>query len=127
MGTNGQPCTVESIAQPLMIEWFQQVIERMRVESLNRVLIVSGRKDNDWHCVGRNRLKHTKSVHIGKLNIKQQKVGLVLFQGGYGGSAGFALSNDLDVIFAAEQDLEFIARRAFVIHDDGAQRGGAER
>ena len=54
MGAYREPGPVECIAQPLVIEGFQQVVERVRVESLNCVLIIGGSKDNKRHLLRRN-------------------------------------------------------------------------
>ena len=77
-----------------MLERFQQVIDRLGIECLDRLLIESGHKNNCRHMYRVNRFKHAKAVDLWHLHVQEHQAGLVLDDATDGGLSVGALSHN---------------------------------
>src|ERR1700756_1431201 len=95
--------TLQRTTEALFVKRLQQVIERMGFESLDRVVIVGSRKDNDRSGVGRNLAKNSEAVNLRHLDVEKRKIRLAVFDGRNGLETITALRNDLDVTLGRKQ------------------------
>src|SRR5207253_8445038 len=100
-----------------MIEWLQQVIERVGLECANRILVKCGSENYNWQILRWKGLENRKAIHIGKADVEQEKVRLCPLQRGNCGGPTLAFRDDSDVRFRCEKDRQFFSRRPFVLHD----------
>src|SRR5215471_1884640 len=109
--------TIERHPKPLAVDWLQQVVERAVFKSLKAILIVGGNKDDYRHSIGRQRRQHIKAVHLGHLNVEENKVGPQRVYAADGLVASGTFADDLDLGVARKQCSNFAAGKRLVVHD----------
>ncbi len=57
-----------------VVEWLQQVVECSRLERAQRVVFVSGHKDDRRRQVGAEQLKHVEAVAFGHLHVEKHQI-----------------------------------------------------
>src|SRR6266576_3712659 len=57
-----------------IIKWLQEVIERMKLEGLERIVIEGRYKDYDRQLLGLNVLQNTEAIHLWHLDIQKNKI-----------------------------------------------------
>src|SRR6476659_2941574 len=93
-------------SKPLVTERLRQIVQRLCVESFDRVLIVCGDKNDRRNPNGIDLLENTESVSLRHLYIEKKQVRLRLLEQLYSVGAIAALSDDFDIGIVAEQCLE---------------------
>ena len=94
-------CALQRLAEALAIERLEDVVERADLEGLERVLIVGGHEDDEWHPLAADGLDHVEAVHLRHLHVEEDQIGRVVLNRGDGLFAVAALADHLDVLFAA--------------------------
>ncbi len=60
---------LQRAAKTLFVERLQQIVERMRFESLDRIMIVGSGEDDDRRGVRRNLAQNAESVNLGHFDV----------------------------------------------------------
>ena len=105
--------------EPWAAERLQQVIERVDLEGLQRILVVGGHEDDGGHAVGSERLADGEPVHRRHLNVEEDEIGRIAPDGLEGLGAVRALPDHLDVRLLAEQRHEARAGHRLIVDDEG--------
>jgi hypothetical protein len=69
-----QPRPVERIQKAFFIEWFQQIVERLYLESFQRVPVVGGHKDYSGHLLRVDSFEYSKPIKLEHLNVQEHQV-----------------------------------------------------
>src|SRR4051812_47612194 len=62
-----------------LIEWLQQVVERVYLKCPQSVAVISSHKDDDGHILNADLFNHVKSVHLRNFDIEKHEIGLQRF------------------------------------------------
>jgi hypothetical protein len=123
---------IERGLEPLVRKWLQQIVDGVRLEGAERVLVVRGDEDHRgsgaWVALGGERRRDRKAVHLRHLHIQEHQVdrgagenGLPDVFDGFG--AGRAATGQLDPGVAGEQAAHPLPARLLVVHDQGTNQG----
>src|SRR2546423_4422101 len=82
--------------EPNLVERFEQVIERMKLEGPDRVRFIGCRKNNFRQVIEPDRVQNRKPIHFRHLDVEKDKVRLFLPDRRDGFSAVTAFGDDLD-------------------------------
>src|SRR5262249_44024290 len=74
---NLNPGPVDRQRETLVIEGLEQVIERLHLEGLERILIVSRDEDDGGNLPEINLLQHVEAAHLRHLHVQKKQVGRV--------------------------------------------------
>jgi hypothetical protein len=115
-------CPLDSLREPVLSDWFQQVIDGPCLEGLNRVLI-EGRHDDDQRKVARLRQLpyHVKTTESWHLQIQEHKIGRQPSHGDKGGIAIFRFADDFDFADLFQFLAQNLPRNGFVIDNQGLE------
>ena len=108
------------LRQPFRPERLEQVVDRVDLERLQRVLVVGG--DEHHRDVLLDQLEHLESVQFRHLHVEQQQIRLEVGDGLDGFEAVRALGDHFHPRFLFEVLAENGARRRLVVHDCHPQR-----
>src|SRR5260370_40995863 len=86
------------IGESCPVKWFQQIIERMKFEGANRILLVGCRKDNFWQLIDADRFEYREAIHLPHLNIEENKIDVLFPDLGDGILAIAALTHNLGLL-----------------------------
>src|SRR5579872_615364 len=101
--------------EALLVERLEQIIERMHLEGLHRVTVVSGHKNNHRHAPSANGLEYAETIQFRHLHIEKNQIRFAFFNGRDGSPPVGALSNHLDLRIAGEQTADSLAAQRLVI------------
>ena len=104
------------------VERLHQVVEGVRVEGAQGVLVVGGDED-DLGGVGAEGLDDVETGHLRHLDVEEDEVGAEGDDPLDRLLAVAALADDLDVGLLLEEVAEPLAREGLVVDDEGAERG----
>ena len=111
---------VERAGKPLLVDGLQQVVERARLEGVDREA-VEGRHEHDHrHAFLRHARQHVEPRQTRHLDVEEHQVRRVLVDRGERLAAVCALRDDLDVWRLLQADLEASPGELLVVDDDGA-------
>jgi hypothetical protein len=111
--------------EPLAVERLEQVIHRVHVEGLERVLIVGRHEHHGRHPVGTHRLNHIKPGAPRHLDVEKHEIRLLADDRLHRLIAVRRLANHLHAHLVSEQRPHAFAGKRFVITDEGADRGAS--
>ena len=112
----------QGLGQTVLSHRLQQVIERVHLEGLHRVPVVSGDKDGERHVLSLQGRDHAEAIHLRHLNIEKDEVRLFLLDQRDGRLAVAALGHDLQVGFIFQHSAQALARQRFIVtkqHSNG--------
>src|SRR5579863_8019751 len=115
------PDAVEHLLETLLVVRFQQIIERVNLERLQRELIVRSYEDN----LGQRRRKgggHLKTVQLGHLHVQKHDVRPQTFHRGQGLRAVAGFADHLEIRGGFEQPHHFAPRRTLVVNQQDFDR-----
>ena len=92
------PHLLHGLGQTLLVDRFEEIIERMGLESLEGVFVKGGHKNDDRHIGADQGLDDGKTVEPGHLDIEKNQLGLFLAYRGDSLSTVAALGNHFDVV-----------------------------
>src|SRR6516164_7458473 len=103
-----------------LIDWLEQIVDGVRLEGLDGVLVVGGDEHHHRHRFLRQMRQHLETRHAWHLDVEEHQVGLVLLDGGKCFAAVGTLRDDLEVGLVAQPDLDAASREHLVIDDERA-------
>ena len=109
---------------PLLVERLQQVVDRVHLERLDRILVKGG-GENDLgksDFLVEQFLDDAEAVEAGHLHVEKDQVGIVLADQVDAFEPVLALGHDVHVADIFQQEGKFVAGKLFIVHDDGGQR-----
>jgi hypothetical protein len=104
-----------------LIERLQEVIEGVRLEGANRILIVGRGKNYKGEITGIDFAEHLETVEIWHLNVEQEQVGVKAIDSGNSLAPVLAFGNDDYIWLGLEQYAHLVASESFVIGDYNPQ------
>ena len=109
-----------------LVEWFQDVIYRVNIERLHRVVVEGGGEDDvgDFEFALDEFLEDAETVEAGHLDIQKDQVGAVFLDEGDGIEAVLALGEKMDFGESFQEKGQFFAGGFFVVDDDGVDGHG---
>jgi hypothetical protein len=87
-------CAGDGCFEARGLEGFEQVVERMGFKCADGVLIVGCGEDHQRKMLAGNFFQELKAVHLGHLDIEEEKVGRIAFDSGERVVAAGAFSDD---------------------------------
>ena len=106
--------------ETLTVKRLQQIINRVHFKRLQRVLIVSGHKNNQRHRPADDRCADFQTAKPRHLHIEKHQVRTLFLNGSDRLSSVGAFADDIEIALEFEQLANPRARRRFVVHDEGA-------
>src|SRR5689334_16469040 len=103
-----------------IIKRLEQVIEGADLKRLERVLVISGHKDNHRQRLSGEMLQRLKAVHLRHLHIEENQIGRQRANARYCLRAITAFFDEFDVRVAFEQDAEVTPRQRLIINNNGS-------
>ena len=113
----------EAVVEARFRERLEQVVDRMQVERLLRVLVVGRREDDAIAPAGE--LEHLEAGQLGHVDVEEDEVGRQLADRLRGVEAVLRLAGNGDVGMVGEVLAHQEAGEFLVVGDEGAQRGHA--
>jgi len=89
-----------------LVDGLQQIVDGVRLERLDGVLIVGRDEHHQRHGLLRQPREHLESRHAGHLDVEEHQVRLVLLDSRERLAAVGALGEDLEVRLVAQPDLD---------------------
>ena len=114
----------EGSLEPLVHQRLQQVVERVRIEGVDRIPVESSHEDDHRHAGLRDAAQHLESVDARHLDVEEHEVRRVARDRVDRLAPVCALVDDLEVTECAQAELESAPRERLVVDDDGAYRPG---
>ena len=121
---------VASLASPLdrlpeaiVVDRFQQIVERIGVESLERELIIGGYEDHDRHVAARESLQHIEAVDSGHLYVQEDNVRRLRPNRVDCLAAVPAFSTNLYVVELLQPNLQTASRQFLIVNDQRFEHG----
>ena len=112
---------LQRLAEALLAERLQQVVERVHLEGAQRVLVVGGDEDHRRHPLGADRPgSRSKPSMPGICTSRKTRSGECCWIALTRLRAVAALADDLDVVFLLQQRQHALARHRLVVHDQGS-------
>ena len=112
--------TLERAKEPRAVERLQQVVERMDLERLQRVLVVGRREDDERYPVRGQRANHAEAIHDRDLDVEEDQLGLEPLDGRERLRAVGALAHHLDVGLLLQQREHALSSHRLIVHNQGA-------
>ncbi len=105
--------------QTFRLDWFQQVIDRVDVKRLDRVLVVGGDEDEMRLDSGsKEPPRHLEPGQTGHLHIEHDEIWRLFVDDPQRFDPVGRLPDDFDIVELAQQKAQFLPRQLFVVHDD---------
>ena len=118
--TPGPP---ERLVQAGGIDRLEQVVHRVHLEGVQRVLIERGHEDHVRGSGARRYLARDLEPRQSRhLDVQKDHVGLEIFEHADGGDAVVSLADDLHVTSLRQEEAQLLPRELLVIHNNGTQR-----
>ena len=104
-GDEPRACACERRVEARAVEGLEKIVDRVRVERLQSVLVVRGDEDDGRPArfVALDELEHLESVELRHLDVEEEEIGLRLGDGLHGFEAVRALGEDPDVRVRGEK------------------------
>ncbi len=109
---------IEALLEAIAAERFQQVVERVDFEGLQRVLVVGGDEDDHRHLVGADLLDDPEAVDGGHLDVEEYQFGRELLDGAHGLDAIGALADHFDVGLLRQQSQNPFPGHRLIVHHE---------
>src|SRR5579872_615735 len=109
---------VEGVMQPFLVEWLEQVIEGVCLKCAHCILVVSSRKNHDWHVLGIRLTQHLKAIHVGHLDVQEKQIGCTILKRLSRLNAVLAFGNDLHFRFLLQKQPQLFSSQVFIIRYD---------
>ena len=117
---DARPGSCQRLGQALRAERLQQVVDRVHLKGLDRVLVVGG--DEDHRCLAADQLENVEAIEFRHLDVEEEQIGLLFGDGLHRLEAVAALGNHLDIGMLPEQLSQQRPRQLLIVHDDHPQR-----
>ena len=113
------PGLLHRLRDPLLVERLQQVVNRVHLERLHRILVVGGGEHDlrQRHFLVDQLLDGAEAVESGHLHVKEDEFRRELLDQVHGFHAVLALRHDVHIEIA-QQIGKLVARKLLVIHND---------
>ena len=108
---------VDGIAQSLIVDRLQQVVEGIGLEGPQCKLVVSGDEDDFRHIATGQSSQHIEAVHARHLDIQEHEVGRVFTNGRQRLTSITGIPANLDAIDICEAQFESPSRQFLVVDD----------
>jgi hypothetical protein len=118
------PNPLDHERESLIAERLQQIVERMLLERLERVLVVGGDEDDQRRRVAVEMSDDVEPVHFRHLHVEKQHIGLLRVDDVDGLRAGRARGRDNEIGFARDEQFERLPRKRLVVDNDRAPGAG---
>jgi hypothetical protein len=115
---------IERGAESLAIEGLEQVVDRIELERVDRVLVVRGDENHQRHRVAPDLLDHLEAVDAPHLHVEKHEVGLERGDALHCLGAVATFAQHLDVTLQCAVVLQRLARDGLVVDDQRADHGG---
>ena len=109
---------VERVGKAALLHRLHQVIDRLRLESADRMVAISGHEDEERRFDLHHALDDGKAVKSRHLNIKEHKIGFMRLYGANGFAAIGAGFDDFNILMRFQTKLEALNSQAFVVDED---------
>jgi len=113
--------------EAVAVEGFQEIVDGIDAEGIDGEAIVGGGEDDGGALLGGEFLNDLEAVGAGHLDVEEDDVGCVVFDGGEGFGAAAAFTDDFDGGVAAQKRAEAFASEGFVVDDEEAELGHGEK
>ena len=98
--------SIERSLEASIVDRFQQVVDRSRLECLDGVLIISRDEYQHGQRLMRNVGQHLESRHARHLDVEKHQVGVIGGDGGEGLTAIRTLRDDLEIASLVQSQLD---------------------
>src|SRR6185503_18839164 len=98
-----------------IVKRLQEIVQSAHLESLQRILVISGNKDDHRHRLISELLQHLKPIHLRHLHIKKNQIGFKRANAGDGVTAVSTLLYEIDVRRGLEQRAQIETRGRLVV------------
>ena len=115
--------TLQSVCQPRPVNRFEQVIDRIHLESFHGVLIIGSDKGNQRHTALPDQPNHSQTVQFRHLQVEQCQIRPLPLNNFHGLYSVFSFTDDLDVIERPQESSQKRPSWPFVICDHDSQFG----
>ena len=111
--------TLKSLLEPSRFDWLEKVIHCVHVERLDRVLVERRHEDQRRRLVAL--LEESpcdfEAAETRHLNVQEDQIRFMSFDGGEGLEAVCRLAHDLDIAKLVELIAELVTRQLFIVDD----------
>ena len=107
---------LQRLLETIAAERLQQVVDRVHLEGLQRVLVVGGDEHDRRHPIGADLLDDAKAVAHRHLHVEEHQIGMLMLNRADRLLAVGAFADELDVFFLRQQPDDTLARHRFVVH-----------
>jgi hypothetical protein len=111
---------IESFAEAVGREGFEEIVDGVDLKGLERVLIVGGDEDDGGRAFGGEAGDDLEAVLLGHADVEEEEVRVLRVRGEDRGLAVAIFADDLDVFVRAQEADESAAGERFVIDNEGA-------
>ncbi len=111
---------IEGGGKARVVHGLEQVVERVGLESVDRIAVERGHEHDHRHALLRHLRDHFEPRQARHLDVEEHEVRGFLGDGGDRFAAVGALAHDGDVGRVLQAQLEAAPRQGFVVHDQGA-------
>src|SRR5262245_371797 len=115
-----RPRPPQRFFKAFIVEWFEQVIERVEFKRPHRILVVGRHKDDDRQLIGGELVEHPEAVEVGHLDVEENEVGRAPPDRDQCFMSIRAFADDRELAPAAQQIADAPSRQNFVINDQRA-------
>ena len=118
---------LDGLCKPLVVDRFQQVIQRIRFEGFQREFVVGRNENDDRHVAAGQTAQHLETVDARHLYVEKDNVGRLFTYGVDRLAAIAALAADFHVIKLLQPDLQTAPRQWFIVNDQCFQHRRSRR
>ena len=111
---------LDGAAQPCGVERFQEVVDRVHLEGLQRVFVVRGDEHHDADGIRSDSLEHVEAGDLRHVHVQENEVGMLPADGFNGVLSAGALADDLNVRVLVEGPRQTVPGELHVVDDQGA-------
>src|SRR5581483_169155 len=115
--TNPVPRPFERLEKTPAVNRLEQIIERLHLESPQRVFVISGDENDLRHPPRADGLDHPEPVEPGHLNVEKHQVGGLAQDGRHGLAPAPAFANHFNIRLALKPAVNPLARQLFIINN----------
>ena len=111
---DGLACAIDGRAETVLVERLEHVVEGVRVEGLDREVVVGRHEDDRRHGLGPDLGDDVEAAQLGHADVEEDEIRIVFADRIDGGPSVGTLGDDIDVRFLAQEVANPFARQGLV-------------